>query len=494
MQFFHRIGDRLTVFIAVLVRKEVTPAAGFIQYAGSDCFTVRLQEHGHIELAQAILVIFIVPDLVHTNVDLSRIISVGHVISADNLCVVGNVIFGDGPGDLLAVFILRQFCPFPFPVISSGDNLVVMFNVVFHQTDGDRSRAFAVLVTVIVPGLGAAHSHRFRCVLIFDLEAAFDGLDAGKLVGTRTIGIFGNRAVIDFFNAVLDRISGSVILIDIFETQDPVVFLRHPAGSNHIFTPIKQVDKYPCRADAVLVVSISPLLLNRDGCLPRRPFVGNCYVEQFLLCIRCRCHRVTDRAGVIRIGVFTDGIRNLRTAVLIFRQIVDLPLPARGSSLSACELLIADLFTVSIKIEVDLSRTFAFISGIIPGLGHDHLHRFRCVDICDGKSDCGIAAHEILIGTLSIDSGDDVCMQFLHRISDRFPIFIAVKIAEEVRPSAGLIQHTGSNGFTVCLQENHNVGRAQAILVFIIIPDLVHVDRGLAGCIAVRHIISADNL
>ena len=91
---------------------------------------------------------------------------IGHIGSIIACAVICDRIFFHRVGDFRTILIFRQIIKCPAPAIGSGDFLALYFLTIGKQADRYALRSCAVLVIVVIPGLGTIYRNGFRCMRI----------------------------------------------------------------------------------------------------------------------------------------------------------------------------------------------------------------------------------------------------------------------------------------------------------------------------------------
>ena len=461
------VGDRLASSVLVKVRPLPSPAfvsghsLGFLHGAVSQ------QVDGDALRTEASHVVEVVPVLLASHGDLLNGVRVGHVVAIHRGGVVRHSILGDGVDDLLAALaildlVLGQVLPLPSPAVVSGHGLGFLHGAVSQQVDGDFGGALAILVVVVVPGLGAAHADLLRRVSVGDVVA----------IHLRSVGL-GGILIHNFLHGIDDRLAALAVLVDlelrqVVEAVLPLVLGGDSLGFLHLAVS-QQLHGDAAGTQAILVVRVDPGLGAFHHDRGRSMAVGDG---------KAISNVAGDVGGVILHLILADGVHDPGTTIAIHGQ--------AGEAVHPFALLVGrdgrhlarQFNTVSIQTHGDLFGTQAIlVVSVVPGLGHVHHSLLGSVGVGDGKAvDLGgVASHLIL--------GDGV--------HDLLAVRILGQLGEGVRPDA---ISTGSNGNLLALnrlavsQQLHgDEVRTQAILILAVHPLLGHSGRGFLGIAGVGH-------
>ena len=193
-------------------------------------------------------------------------VGVGHIIAVDFRRVVGHRILGDAVLDFRAVRILGKAGKTPIPTFLLCHRFGVFFLAVGQQVDGDARRAVAVLVIVVIPGLGTRNGDGLRRV----------GDDKTIL------HIAGNFGFVPGHRDFLDGILDFAVIIGLGQVRK----LAGPAAGRgqlqRLFRLVAalapQFNRDALRVVAVRVVLVGPDLLDRNADLCIGIFVGDLVV------------------------------------------------------------------------------------------------------------------------------------------------------------------------------------------------------------------------
>ena len=161
-------------------------------------------------------------------------------------------VLSDGVDTLYTlVLILWQVCEAPAPIVRLCYRLAVHLAAVSQQADCDAIRPCAVLVVVVVPGLGSVDIDLFRLVGVCDGIAGL-----GIACDSRSISGYS-----DFLDGVCDLLT-ILIFIQIREAGRPVVGFVQSRRRSSVSPVGQQPHDDVQRTNAVLIISIIPYLSN----------------------------------------------------------------------------------------------------------------------------------------------------------------------------------------------------------------------------------------
>ena len=402
----------------------------------------------------AILVIVVIPSLGTGNVNQFRLVGVGHVVAGHLGSVSGHFILGDGVNDLLAFLVLIKVVECPLPAVSSRHRLGFKHIAVSQQVDGDALGTLAVLVVIVVPGLGAFHLHLAGRIEVFNVIARHRGAVAGN-------GFFGN--------GVGDLLAGAV-LGQASEAPGPLIRGGHILGI-HLSAVSQQVDGDALRTLAVLVVIITPGLRAADHNGLRLVGIN---------------HVIAINTGFVVLHfILSNGINDFRTLILELGQALELPGPvlAHGG-----HSLAVNLDTVSQQVDGNaLGALAVLVVIIIPGLAAGNINGRGRMAVGDGVALRSAAGHFIGIAFHTNGLG--------HGVSDGLAGVVNVQLRPGMLPAVIFAQDnsiaTGS-AVSIQLHRNGGFGIAQTILVVVIIPLLGDFHAGLFDLMSVGHNEASD--
>ena len=239
--FGNGIGDLFAVFVLGKTLKGPGPAIGGGNGLGSHRYTVGQKVDGDAIGTDSILVIVVHPGLLAGNLHRFRDMGVGYVVAIHNGSIICDSFFRDGIVDYIAVFVLGEIAKVPGPAIGGGNGLGSHRFTVGQQVDGDALGAFAVLVTIVRPGLLAGNLHRFG------------GMGVGYVVVLHVGVIAADRI---FRNGIVDCDS-VLVLGEIFKGPGPAIGGGNGLGS-HRLTVGQQVDGDAIGTDSILVIVVHP--------------------------------------------------------------------------------------------------------------------------------------------------------------------------------------------------------------------------------------------
>ena len=131
-------------------------------------FSVRIELYLYAIRTFTILIICIVPALDHTDASLSGSISVCHIIIIYRCRIIRNSVLSNCVDDFCSILILWKVYKAPAPVVICADCFFIYFFTIGKQIDCDRSRTFAVLIIIIIPGLASGYFCCLRGIAVRD--------------------------------------------------------------------------------------------------------------------------------------------------------------------------------------------------------------------------------------------------------------------------------------------------------------------------------------
>ena len=332
----HGVDDFLAVLVLVQFGKGTGPVVTAAQNQSlAGIFLISQQLDSDIVGTDAVLVIIVDPSLGNGNGDLLRGIAVGHIVAIVGGSISLNSILGDGVDDLYTLFELGHILKGPGPAVGFGDSLGGDLCAIGQQVDGDGSRALAVLVFSIIPGLAAGDGDHSGDVGVGDGVILNIGLVA--VHGILSDGILDFNAAISEFRQVLEGMGPAILCGDLDS------FLNDAVG--------QQVDSDGAGAEAVLVVSVAPLLGHGEVDFGRNMGIGHIHAA--------------DSCGVAIDRFLADGVVDY-LAVCVLVNIAEGPCPAVVSS----DNLRCNLLAIGQQVDGDGGGTNAvLVVVIIPVLG-----------------------------------------------------------------------------------------------------------------------------
>ena len=324
-------GDGVLDLLAFRVLRQVLegirPSIFFAQVNFTNLLVIAQQGNMNLVRPHAVLILRVVPDLLHGDVDQFRRMRVGDL--EPGRCVAGHfhrvsggsVDFAHRVLDFLALFVLGQVLERMLPAV-----LVVQFHLrhgfaVRQQFHFHARRLDAILVLRVVPDLFDADFRRFRRMRVGDrCDPASLAVCVNRFCGCRV-----SRRYFDFLPGIVDRCA---VCVDrqTHHHARPVVRsvqynIRHRCAVQVLrFFPVRQqLHRDALRTQAVLVVLIIPHLQHRQAEPIRRVGVFDGRLRSFGL---------VARDAVIFDRVFHEGIHDLAALVLVLGQVGHFTLPA----------------------------------------------------------------------------------------------------------------------------------------------------------------------
>ena len=166
-----------------------------------------------------------------------------------------------------------------------GDGGLVHLYLVRQQFDSDAFRPDAVLVIVVIPGLGAGDVHRFRGKAVGDVHSVAVDPRAHHRLGDAARRVGG---VVCFLNRIGDKHAGRELGQAAEHIGPGGAFTVQVRGAVQFNAPhhnraVFQVDGDSRRALAILVVAIIPGLGAADGDAARGQLVGKVTILGFMV-------------------------------------------------------------------------------------------------------------------------------------------------------------------------------------------------------------------
>ena len=416
-----------------LAFKGVCPIVGLAQFDLGFSISVVGQDHldSRIFRTHAVSVVIVIPDLDYRDLDIAFVERVRNGkpfrdTSGDLCLIVRDRILGDGVSDLLTVRVLRQVLKLALPLISFRKSKRNLFGSRFNyssvstQADRYRIRALSCRVFIVVPNLLDGNIDRFRRVSIGDVEPVLYASDNLELIGSRAI-FTGDHIIRFFLNDILDRLA-VFVLRNIRKLARPFVDRGDFLGVDLILS-VKNADNYGFRTDAVLIISVIPVL-------------GDTNVN------RLRLVRVGDRKAILNTAADL-GIVPIRNILGDFvykscsagtlRQILEFCGP-----LSAfVQFRRGDFLFVLQKSDRYRLRTNAVAVIIIfPDLRDIDSNLLRRMGVGDNEIRFTVFVSRCFpcIGSCTVRSGDHIIRYFLDRVNDLLTVAADLQLLEDCRP------------------------------------------------------------
>ena len=454
---FDAISDLLTLLVLVEVGEAPLPAILGGSGGVLEGFAVLQQVDGDALGTQAVLIVGILPFLGAVDSNLLDLVGVGDVVVNHTGGVAGHRIFGDGVHDRLADLarlVHRQVLEAPHPAVFGGHGGRIDFHIISQQTHGDALGALAILVVVVLPGLGALHL------------GGVDVVGVGHDIAGSSVAGHGHFVVVRhfcFFHGILD-LSTLAELVKVLEGVGPVVVgvqFNRLVGSLAIS---QQVDGHARGALVVLVALVVPDLGHRHFGLFDLVGVGDVVAV----------HGGGVDIHQILAQHFLNAVGNFLT-ISMGRQVGEavLPLGLGVHSLGFLHL------TVSQQVHGDGSRPLAvLVVRVVPDLGTGDAGHARSMGVGDGVAGSSVAGDGGLI------AGH---LQLFNCILNLNALFILGQVGELPAPAVGGLHFLASHFLAVGSQTDGDAIGTQAILVVLVLPDLGHADLGLLGSVGVGH-------
>ena len=437
VQLLDGVGDDLAVCVLVQLGERAGPVVAVVQNQRlAGILAIGQQLDGDILGAEAVLVAVVLPGLGDGDGGLLGSMGVDDVEAVVGGGVILDRLLDHGVLNGLALLILGQIVEGPGPAIVSGDDLGVDDLAIGGQMDGDGLRTGAILVKVVVPGLGTGNVHSFDLVGVGDGVAL--GLGAGDGGGVAAHG--------DLLDGVGDLLTG-LVHIQTGEGAGPAVAVVQNQSLAGIHAVSEQLDGDVVGTDAILVALIVPGLGHGDGGL-----VGGMGVGDVVAVVG---------GGVAIHLVLGDGVLD-QLAVLELGQVGEGPAPVgTGDSLGGDDLAVFH------QIDGDGGGAdTVLVAVVVPGLGAGNLGHSGNMGVGDGVAADGRGV--ALDGDLAQGVIDDL------------GVAVLVQIGELAGPAGGSGQSQSLAGVNaVGKQLDGDGGGTDAVLVARIVPDLGHGNLGL---------------
>ena len=458
------VNQRALLVLVEIGEAELPLAIDLGHFLGRHNIVANLQVDGDACGTLAILVVRIVPHLGAGDADLLRSMGIGDVEAVDGRFVAVYLDLVDGVLDqstLVAILGQAGEAVRPVALGIGGNGSSTSRLVVSQQLHGDAGGTLAVLVVVVVPGLGAGDGSSLGIMGIGHGEASGSAAGDGALVALNLI----------FRDGVLDLFS-LIVLVQAFEGSSPVVVSIQHNRLVGLLAISQQVDGHARGTDAVLVVAVLPHLLHGHRGLLSNVGVG--HVVAALGDLGCvLIHRLLGD------GVLDGGLHAVH--ILVLGQVVPRPSPAilGGHGLGS------DLGAIRQQVDGDLRRPHLVAVAVIsPGLAAGNGRGFRRVGVGDGN----VLAFRLL--------GRAVAFRHSHLsngIGNKLAISILVQASKVMVPFVVLVQHSSTRRFTISQQLHSNAGRTSHVAVVAVVPNLGHVQVGLARCVGVGDVHAGNN-
>ena len=324
------------------------------------------------------------------------------------------------------------------------------------------------MVVVIFPVLDDHNIHRFRLIAVRQC----------RLLSGSVIRVSGQRVAFGKLVRVFHHLVGHFLARHIRRQIGPRLLPRvgrvQLHGFNHRlfrFADIRsdQGNFHILRALAVLVILVIPDLLHGHLRRNREIGVGNHIARRLRtglhLGVRCRYvklfHVVADFLPAVIARKLCPGVGPRVVAVHLVGCIAHV----QRDRLTLCRAVRGEL-------HADRRRTLTrLVVVVVPDLCDFHFGLFRNVCIRHEKAGRIIARHNLCIVRGHV--------RFIHRVDNRLSAGHLVQIRPCVGPVVGLVQNLVVLNRAVRKQLHRDRRRTDAILVFLVIPDLRHLDRSL---------------
>ena len=463
--FGHGVGDQLAASIGIQIGEAELPVAVHVGSHLSllDLGAVSQQVHGDAGGTLAILVLSVAPDLLAAHRGLDDLVGVGDGEVGDLGGVAFHRSLGDGVGDILTRLLHRQVGEGMLPLaILIDDDRLVHLSAIGQQLHLDVGGALAILVLVVVPGLGYLDLGGGRRMLV-DQRHGGSGLVS---IPHQFLAGGGVASHSDLFDAISDRLA-VLVLVEVGEAPRPAI-LSGSGGVLEVFAILQQVDGDAVGTQAVLIVGILPFLGAVDSDLLDLVGIGD------VVAIRL--------GGVAFHLILGDGVHDCLAhfARLVHRQVLEAPIPAvvggHGGRI--------DFHIISQQTHGDELGTLAvLVVVVLPGLGALRLGGVDVVGVGHGIAGSSVAGHgHGVAGRHGI---------FFHGILDLFALAELVKVLEGVGPAVSLIQFNRLAGSLVISQQvNGHARGALVVLVVGVFPDLGHLHFGLFDLVGVGDVVA----
>ena len=458
------VSDLLTLLVLVEVGEAPLPAILSGSGGVLEGLVILQQVDGDAVGTQAVLIVGILPFLGAVDSNLLDLVGVDDVVAVHVGGVAFHLILGDGVIDLLADLarlVHRQVVEAPLPAVVGGHGGRIDFHIISQQTHGDALGTLAVLVVVVLPGLGALH--------LGGVDVVGVGHDiAGSSVASHSHFVASRHG--RFFHGILD-LSTLAELVKVLEGVGPVVVgvqFNRLVGSLAIS---QQVDGHARGTLVVLVVGVVPDL-------------GHLHFGLFDLV------GVLDVVAVHGGGVdihqilaqhFLNAVGNFLT-ISMGRQVGEavLPLGLGVHSLGFLHL------TVSQQVHGDGSRPLAvLVVRVVPGLGAGDAGHARSMGVGDGVASLRVAGDLRLVARHS---------QLLDGVSDLLATRVLGQIFELPVPAVLGGHFLTGHGLAGSSQRDGDLAGTQTILVILVLPNLGHADLSLLGRVGVCHGEASSNI
>ena len=470
-RFFHGILDLSTLAELVKVLEGVGPVVGFAQFnrlVGS--LAISQQVDGHALGALVVLVVSVFPNLGHRHFGLFDLVGVGDVVAVLGGGIAGRVVrrilpyqlFLNAVGDFCTIGVSGQAGEAVLPVGGSVHNSGINFLAVRQQVHGDSSRPLAVLVVRVVPGLGAGDAGHARRVGVGDGVAGSSGAGDGGLIAGH----------LQLFNGILN-LNALFILGQVGELPVPAVLGGHFLAG-HGLAVGSQLDGDLAGTQTILVILVLPNLGHADLGLRGGMGVGHGEASSGI---------AGDRSRVALHLILGNGVGDLlngAVVVAVHRQVVEAELPFGGFVHNS------GINHIAIGQQADGHALLAdaiLVVSVVPHLGAFHL----------GGGDVVGVGDDVALGRVAGDDRQLIAVHLLlsHGVDHGHALrtfLIDRKLFEGSAPVGGS-QRGGRVRLAVGQQLHDDGSRTQAVTVAVVFPHLGHAHAGLAGGVAVFHVV-----